>query len=90
MDIVMIFLLLSTLTPFLFLKVRRLSLAVIQSLMLVGMWVYYFQAAFSVAPATFSPLWIIFYAGLLLSQVGWIMFIVYVVSSHGKYQKEFQ
>ncbi|MCA1009849.1 hypothetical protein [Halobacillus halophilus] len=90
MDIVMIFLLLSTLTPFLFLKVRRLSLAVIQSLMLVGMWIYYFQAAFSVAPATFSLLWIIFYGGLLLSQVGWIMFIVYIVSSHGKYQKEFQ
>ncbi|MFG6146987.1 hypothetical protein [Halobacillus sp. B23F22_1] len=91
MDVVMIFLMLSTITPFLFIKLKKMPLAIAQSVLLVGMWMYYFQAVFSTAPAAFSPLWIIFYAGLLLSQIAWIMFIIYVISTQeDKWQKSYQ
>ncbi|MCP3027236.1 hypothetical protein [Halobacillus sp. A5] len=91
MDVVMIFLMLSTLTPFLFIKLKKMPLAIVQSVLLVGMWMYYFQAVFNTAPATFSPLWIIFYAGLFVSQIAWIMFIIYVVSTQeAKLKKSYQ
>ncbi|WP_101842086.1 hypothetical protein [Halobacillus sp. Marseille-P3879] len=91
MDIVMIFLMLSTLTPFLFIKLKKMPLAVVQSVLLVGMWIYYFQAVFSTAPAAFSPLWIIFYGGLFVSQIAWIMFIIYVVNTQDtKFNKSYQ
>ncbi|MCP3033470.1 hypothetical protein LF817_19280 [Halobacillus sp. A1] len=91
MDIVMVFLLLSTVTPFLFIKLKKLPLAILQSVLLVGMWMYYFQAVFNVAPPTLSPLWLIFYAGLFVSQIGWIMFIIYVVKTQEeKLQKSYQ
>ncbi|MFC7063716.1 hypothetical protein [Halobacillus seohaensis] len=90
MGIIMIFLMLSTVTPFLFMKLRKMPLAIVQSALLVGMWIYYFEAVFNVAPATFSPLWVIFYGGLIVSQAAWIMFIIYVVNTQDKYQKSYQ
>ncbi|MFC2946850.1 hypothetical protein [Virgibacillus sediminis] len=77
MGITVMFMILGTVTPFIFLHVRRILLAVIQSILLVGMWFYFIRVMFIQAPAFFSITWIMFYASLLLSAVGWVLFIIH-------------
>ncbi|WP_404452191.1 hypothetical protein LG329_17835 [Virgibacillus necropolis] len=76
MGIIVIFMLLATLTPFLFIQSNKKTLAVVQTVLLVGMWLYYIEAQFQTAPAAFSVTWFMFYLSLILSEVAWIMFII--------------
>ncbi|MBN8233956.1 hypothetical protein JF544_01810 [Halobacillus kuroshimensis] len=86
MGVLVMFLLLSTVTPFLFLQLKKPALAVAQSVLLVGMWVYYFQIILYTAPAAFSVTWSMFYAGLIGSQIAWILFIIATVEQSPGYQ----
>ncbi|MFD2923961.1 hypothetical protein [Halobacillus naozhouensis] len=90
MDMVLIFLLLATVAPFMFMNLKKVTLAVIQTILLVGMWVYYFQALFVEAPAVLSFPWLMFYLGLILSEVAWVMMIINVVHSTTEYRKNYE
>lgn len=79
MGIAVMFMLLATLTPFLFIHLRRKVLAVVQTVLLVGMWVYFIGAMFQTAPAAFSITWSMFYLSLILAEVAWVMFIIHMV-----------
>ncbi|TGB04853.1 hypothetical protein [Halobacillus salinus] len=79
MGIMLMFMLLSTVAPFLFLQLKKPSFAVAQTVLLVGMWVYYFQVLFYTTPAAFSPTWGMFYLGLVGAEVAWVMFIIAMV-----------
>ncbi|MCA0969204.1 hypothetical protein LCM20_01215 [Halobacillus litoralis] len=79
MGIILMFMLLSTVTPFLFIRLRKPSMALAQTVLLVGMWVYYFQVLFFTVPVAFSPTWIMFYLGLVGAWVAWVMFIITTV-----------
>ncbi|ASN06125.1 hypothetical protein [Virgibacillus necropolis] len=81
MGIIVMFMLLATLTPFLFIQSNKKTLAVLQTVMLVGMWLYYIEAQFQTAPAAFSITWSMFYLSLILAEVGWVMFIIRMVKS---------
>ncbi|ASK63839.1 hypothetical protein CFK37_17575 [Virgibacillus phasianinus] len=81
MGIIVMFMLLATLTPFLFLHSKKKVMAIVQSVLLVGMWLYYIQAQFFIAPGTFSVTWIMFYASLVLAEVAWVMFIIATVKT---------
>lgn len=79
MGISMMFILLATLAPFLFVYLKRKTLAVVQSLLLIGTWIYFIAAMFQTAPAVFSITWSMFYLSLLLAEVAWVMFIIHEV-----------
>lgn len=76
MGIIVMFMLLATITPFLFIHLNKKTPAVLQAILVIGMWFYYIEAAFNVAPGLLSFLWIAFYGSLLLAEVAWVMFIV--------------
>lgn len=76
MDIILVFMVLATMTPFLFIRVGKRLYAVIQSFLLVGMWIYYFSAMFQTTPSAFSFSWTMFYASLIVAEVAWVMFII--------------
>lgn len=82
MGITLMFMVLATVAPFLFIRLEKKILAVVQSVMLVGMWVYFFEAVFHTAPHAFSTIWIMFYASMIIAEVAWIMFF-------GRIKKEF-
>ncbi|MFB4167214.1 hypothetical protein [Virgibacillus sp. JSM 102003] len=76
MGIIVMFMLLATITPFLFIRLNKIIPAILQGILVIGMWFYYIEAAFNVAPGAFSFLWIVFYGSLLLAEVAWVMFII--------------
>ncbi|MBY7144626.1 hypothetical protein KFZ56_16520 [Virgibacillus sp. NKC19-3] len=76
MGVTLMFMMLATLTPFLFLRLNKKLYAAIQSVLLIGMWFYFFVAMFQTAPAPFSISWIMFYLSLIVAEVAWIMFII--------------
>ena len=80
------FMLLASVTPFIFVQMKKLSLAIAQTVLLVGMWLYYFAAVFQTAPAAFSITWTTFYLSLLLAEVAWVMFIIAAVKSSEAFQ----
>ncbi|WP_226577771.1 hypothetical protein [Halobacillus litoralis] len=86
MGVIVMFLLLSTITPFLFLLLKKPAFAIVQSILLVGMWVYYFQVILYTAPAAFTVTWSMFYIGLVGSQIAWILFIIATVEQSPAYQ----
>ncbi|MFC4559409.1 hypothetical protein ACFO3D_14520 [Virgibacillus kekensis] len=79
MGITVMFIILSTVTPFIFLFLKKRFLAVLQSVLLIGMWLYFVQIMFIEVTALFSMTWIMFYASLLLSVVGWVLLIIDLV-----------
>lgn len=79
MGIIVMFMVLATLTPFLFIRLNKKIPAALQAILVIGMWFYYLEAAFNVAPGSFSMLWIMFYGSLLLAEVAWVMFLIQVV-----------
>lgn len=89
MGIAVMFLLLATLTPFLFIHLKKKVLAVVQSVLLVGMWLYFLEIMFQTAPAAFSLTWSAFYLSLIIAEVAWVMFIIHMVKQpliHKNYQ----
>ncbi|MEW9677946.1 hypothetical protein ABRT01_17635 [Lentibacillus sp. L22] len=81
MGIIVMFMVLATLTPFLFIHLNKKILAVVQTVMIIGMWLYYFEALFHTAPPAFSIMWIMFYLSMILAEVAWVMFIIRVVKT---------
>ncbi|WP_077325634.1 hypothetical protein [Virgibacillus siamensis] len=79
MGIIVMFVALATLTPFLFIHLNKKIPAVLQAILVFGMWFYYLEAAFFVAPGAFSITWFMFYGSLILAEVAWIMFIIQMV-----------
>ncbi|UJL45855.1 hypothetical protein KFZ58_15950 [Virgibacillus sp. NKC19-16] len=79
MSITIMFMVLATLTPFLFLRLNKKLYALIQSVLLVGMWLYFFAVMFQTPPDPFSISWIMFYLSLIVAEVAWVMFIIYEV-----------
>ncbi|WP_085522552.1 hypothetical protein [Tuberibacillus sp. Marseille-P3662] len=84
MPIVLMFMLATTITPFIFIHLKKTTLAIVQTALLVGMWLYFFEAMFDIAPAPFSFLWFLFYGSLVISEAGWIMLIIDIVKSGEK------
>ncbi|WP_100011213.1 hypothetical protein [Lentibacillus sediminis] len=76
MGVTLMFMLLATLTPFLFIRLGKRLYAIIQSVLLVGMWLYFFAVMFQTPPAPFSFSWTMFYASLIVAEVAWVMFII--------------
>ncbi|MGP4062410.1 hypothetical protein [Halobacillus litoralis] len=90
MGVTFMFLLLATVTPFLLLQLKKPAFAVVQSIFLVGMWLYCFQILLFTAPAAFSATWTMFYAGLIGAQVAWIMFIIATVKASPSFQESLE
>ncbi|SFE02299.1 hypothetical protein SAMN05216238_107101 [Lentibacillus persicus] len=87
MAITLMFMVLGTVTPFIFLYLKKKSLAAVQTILLIGMWLYFIQVMFmSVVPGAFSITWLMFYASLFLSAVGWVMFIINMVNTSETYR----
>ncbi|MFD2209719.1 hypothetical protein ACFSMW_08340 [Virgibacillus halophilus] len=82
MGIVVMFMALASLTPFLFVQLNKKIIAAVQTVMLIGMWIYFFQALFHTAPHAFSITWIMFYASLLIAEFAWIMFIGFLIKEY--------
>lgn len=77
MDLVIIFMIIACGAPFLFLRLRRFWLAGIQTLLLIGMWAYFILSLNpDTVPVAFSVLWFAFYAGLVLSEIAYVLFAV--------------
>ncbi|QKY68390.1 hypothetical protein [Lentibacillus sp. CBA3610] len=86
MGVTLMFMVLGTATPFIFLYLNKKTLAIVQSILLAGMWVYFIQVMFlAVVPAVFSITWIMFYTSMMLSAVGWVMFIIDMINTSEKY-----
>ncbi|UOQ95357.1 hypothetical protein MUO14_10730 [Halobacillus shinanisalinarum] len=90
MGIVLMFLLIATVAPFVFIHLKKTKLAIAQTILLVGMWLYFFEAMFMVAPTAFSITWVMFYLSLVVAEVAWVMFIIHVANSQAKYQESYQ
>ncbi|HLR63227.1 MAG TPA: hypothetical protein VK097_12415 [Lentibacillus sp.] len=86
MGITLMFMVLGTVTPFIFLYLKKKSLAIVQTVLLIGMWLYFIQVMFIAVPAVFSITWMMFYASLIMSAVGWILFIIDMVNTSEKYR----
>lgn len=84
MTIVLMFMLAATATPFIFIHLQKTTLSIAQTVLLVGMWLYFFEAVFNVAPAPFSLLWSLFYVSLIVSESAWVMLIIDMVKSTTK------
>ncbi|SFE90031.1 hypothetical protein [Alteribacillus iranensis] len=89
MGVTLIFMLLATLTPFLFVQMKKQGFAIAHTVLLIGMWIYFFESVFHTAPALFSVTAIMFYLSLIAAEVGWVMFILRLVKPQGKYQKSY-
>ncbi|WP_430786545.1 hypothetical protein VBD025_14095 [Virgibacillus flavescens] len=76
MGIALMFMLLATITPYLFILLKKKVFAIVQSVSLVGMWIYFLEVMFQSAPAAFSITWSMFYLSLVLAEVAWVMFII--------------
>ncbi|SFJ87674.1 hypothetical protein SAMN04487936_10537 [Halobacillus dabanensis] len=87
MGMIVMFLLLATVAPFLFLITKKTSLAVVQSILLIGMWLYFFQVTIYTNPGAFSITWSMFYLGLIGAHVAWVMFIMATVKASPAYQE---
>lgn len=90
MGISVMFMLLATLTPFLFIHMKKKILAVVQAVLLVGMWIYFLELMFQTAPAAFSIVWSMFYLSMIIAEVAWVMFIIHMVKLPSVYKKNYQ
>lgn len=87
MGVAVLFLLLATVTPFLFIQMKKPVFAAVQSVLLVGMWVYFFQVLYFTTPAAFSMTWSSYYLSLIVAEVAWVMFIIAMVKANPKLQE---
>ncbi|MFG6117504.1 hypothetical protein ACGTN9_20320 [Halobacillus sp. MO56] len=90
MGIILMFMLLASVTPFLFLQLKKTIFALVQTILLVGMWLYFIEVVFQTAPAAFSIPWMMFYASLFVAEVGWVMFIIRLIKTSSTVQESFQ
>ncbi|SFB22104.1 hypothetical protein SAMN04488072_11062 [Lentibacillus halodurans] len=89
MGVTLMFMLLATVTPFIFVQLKKKTLALIQSILLAGMWIYFIQVMFIAVPAAFSITWIMLYASLIVAEVAWVMFIIKIVNTSEKFKESY-
>ncbi|ELK46032.1 hypothetical protein QRD89_06925 [Halobacillus sp. ACCC02827] len=90
MGVASMFLLLATVTPILFLMMKKPAFAIVHSVLLMGMWVYYFQVLLYTTPTAFSPTWTMFYLALIGTHIGWVMFFIATVKEGPIYKQALQ
>ncbi|WP_164670217.1 hypothetical protein [Virgibacillus doumboii] len=87
MGITLMFLILASVTPIIFFYLNKKTLAAVQTVLLSGMWLYFFQVMFGTVPAVFSITWVMFYLSLFVSAISWVMFIIDMVNHSEEYKK---
>lgn len=80
MTIIVMFILLASVAPLLFIYLKRKVLATVQFALLAGMWVHFIIVTFQTPPGIFSTTWVMFYLSLLLAEVAWVMFFIYEIN----------
>ncbi|WP_240377514.1 hypothetical protein [Bacillus piscicola] len=90
MGVTLVFMLLATLTPFLFIQMKKRAFAVVHTVLLIGMWMYFIETMFNAAPPLFSLLTVTFYLSLLAAEIGWVMFVIRLVRPAAGFQKSYQ
>lgn len=88
MGATVMFLLLATIAPFLFLQTKKMAFAVAQSILLIGMWLYFFQVTMYTDPGPFSITGAMFYLGLIGAHIAWVMFMVATVKSSSELKEK--
>ncbi|HET7628170.1 MAG TPA: hypothetical protein VFK44_07255 [Bacillales bacterium] len=90
MDMAIIFMLVASAAPFVFIHLKKYVFAAAQVLLLIGMWMYFFAGLNpETLPAPFSVLWFSFYGSLVLSEIGYVMFVIYLGKTIGaEYRQE--
>lgn len=79
MDMAIIFMIVATIAPFLYIHMKKYTLAVVQGILLIGMWIYFAQSLNpDTVPANFSIQWFAFYLCLVVSEIAYVMFAVYL------------
>ena len=79
MDMAIIFMIVATIAPFLYIHMRKYILAAVQGILLIGMWIYFAQSLNpNTVPANFSIQWFAFYLCLVISEIAYVMFAVYL------------
>ncbi|HET7658483.1 MAG TPA: hypothetical protein VFK37_09340 [Bacillales bacterium] len=79
MDMAIIFMIVASIAPFLYLHMKKYVFAGVQIILLIGMWIYFVQAINpATVPANFSILWFAFYFCLVISEIAYIMFAIYL------------
>ncbi|SEQ16193.1 hypothetical protein [Piscibacillus halophilus] len=85
MGVVMMFMILASVAPYLFYQLNKKWLASLQAILVVGMWFYAINISLvGVTPGVFSITWSSFYLSLILAEVAWVMFIIHVVKTTEK------
>ncbi|GAB4074231.1 hypothetical protein GCM10028778_17340 [Barrientosiimonas marina] len=84
------FMLLASVTPFMFLYLKKYLLVGVQSMLLIGMWFYVIEAMFFAAPSAFSITWLTFYGSLILAEVAWVQFIIRIVEDSKQYTTNYR
>lgn len=82
MSFVIIFMLTVTVTPIVLLYLKKPVLSFLQSILVVGAWIYVFEMVFHQAPAVFSLLWVLFHLALVFSIISWILLIIDLAEHH--------
>ena len=79
MDMAIIFMIVATIAPFLYIHMKKYIWAVVQGILLIGMWIYFAQSLNpATTPANFSIQWFAFYLCLVISEIAYVMFAIYL------------
>ncbi|RWZ60611.1 hypothetical protein EQV77_04765 [Halobacillus fulvus] len=87
MDVAFVFLLFATITPVMLLQLKKPVFAVVQTILLIGMWLYCFQMVLYTPPAAFSISWTMFYASLIGAHVAWLLFVMAIIKESPGFQE---
>lgn len=90
MGIIFMFLLLATLTPLLFIDLKKKTFAIIHGVLLAGMWIYFVQTIWYTTPAAFSITWNMFYLSLIVAEIGWVMFSMKLIKSSISFKEDYE
>lgn len=85
MGVALMFMILASVAPYLFYQLNKKWLAGVQTILVVGMWLYAINThLLGINPGMFSITWSSFYLSFLLAEVAWIMFIIREVKASEK------
>jgi predicted membrane channel-forming protein YqfA (hemolysin III family) len=81
MSVAVIFLIVASIAPFVFFHLKKTVLGVLQIVLLIGMWLYFFEVVRGGSPSVFSVLWLTFYGSLVISEIALVMLAIHVGNS---------
>ncbi|MFD2637908.1 hypothetical protein [Piscibacillus salipiscarius] len=85
MGIALMFMILASVAPYLFYLLNKKWLAGVQTVLVLGMWVYAINThLIGIDPGMLSLTWMSFYLSFILAEVAWVMFIIREVKSSEK------